>query len=122
MIPKWSETLQLLGSVLVSNVVASCYKWKRTYRLWMDGTFEDLDGASMEEITENFYKETQRMQKAYRQKIKQQVTENYKRRFKGNMDDPDVNNHPAPLKLCYQVGNPVCWLRSQALAKFPEMN
>ncbi|KAK3925188.1 Dynein heavy chain 7, axonemal [Frankliniella fusca] len=86
-----------------AELVFSCYKWKRTYRLWMDGTFEDLDGASMEEITDNFYKETQRMQKAYRQKIKQQVTENYKRRFKGNMDDPDVNNHPAPLKLCYQV-------------------
>ncbi|KAJ1520032.1 hypothetical protein ONE63_004262 [Megalurothrips usitatus] len=86
-----------------AELVFSCYKWKRTYRLWMDGTFEDLDGASMEEITDSFYKETQRMQKAYRQKIKQQVTENYKRRFKGNMDDPDVNNHPAPLKLCYQV-------------------
>lgn len=92
-------------------IFSSCHKWKRTYRLWMDGTFEDLDGATMEEITDTFYKETQRMQKAYRQKIKQQVTENYKRRFKGNMDDPDVNNHPAPLKLCYQVRRLRCCLR-----------
>lgn len=87
----------------------------------MDGTFEDLDGASMEEITDSFYKETQRMQKAYRQKIKQQVTENYKRRFKGNMDDPDVNNHPAPLKLCYQVSHIEWSVRPRAQgSRYPE--
>lgn len=50
-----------------------------------------------------FLRELLKTQQMYKGKCKQQATDNYPRRFKGIVDDPDVNNWPAPLKLCSQT-------------------
>lgn len=52
-------------------------------RLWMDGSFEDLDAETVETTTDEFYKEISKMQKTYKSKIKQQIQENAPRKFKG---------------------------------------
>lgn len=49
----------------------------------MDGSFEDLEAAVVEETTEEFYREILKTQKTYKSKIKQQIQENAPRKFKG---------------------------------------
>lgn len=36
-------------------------------------------------------------------KCKQHAVDNYPRRYRGVVDDPDFNNWPAPLKLCHET-------------------
>lgn len=42
-------------------------------------------------------------QKSYRSKLRQQIAENYPQKFKGNVDDPDFDSLPAPVKLCVKT-------------------
>ncbi|PSN57355.1 Dynein heavy chain 12 [Blattella germanica] len=79
------------------------YKWQRTFKLWMDGDFEFIETVKLEEKTEEFYQELMKTQKMYRAKLRQQTTENYPYRFKGNVEDPEFVNLPAPLKLCLKA-------------------
>jgi len=101
--------LEELKSIIepFAELVFLSNKWKRTYAVWMDGTFEDLNGTDMEAQTDNFYKDIVRIQKQYRQKIKQMIADNSPFRFTGNMDDPDSSNHPAPLKLSEQIAKQI---------------
>jgi dynein heavy chain len=48
-------------------------------------------------------REMVKTQKTYRSKLRQQVAENYPQKFKGNIDDPDFANLPAPMKLCLKT-------------------
>lgn len=66
----------------------------------MNGSFQDLDAGVVETTTEDFYKEFLETQKMFKAKIKQQIQDNVARRFKGNVDDPDPNNVPVPVKIC----------------------
>ncbi|XP_034826235.1 dynein axonemal heavy chain 7 [Maniola hyperantus] len=79
------------------------HKWKRSYYTWMDGPFEYLDHEKIEQDHDFYYKEFLRLSKAYRTKIKQQIAEGVEKRFQGLVDDPDLNNLPAPMKLCAQA-------------------
>jgi hypothetical protein len=49
------------------------------------------------------FREMVKTQKSYRSKLRQQVAENYPQKFKGNVDDPDFANLPAPVKLCLKA-------------------
>ncbi|XP_029012096.1 dynein axonemal heavy chain 12 [Betta splendens] len=42
--------------------------WQRTENRWMDGSFQDLDGESMEVKLDEFYREIFKMQKSFQQK------------------------------------------------------
>nr|CAD7398119.1 unnamed protein product [Timema cristinae] len=86
-----------------SRLVFQIYKWKRKYRVWMDGAFDELVMKVVEDKTEEFFREITKMQKVYRTKIRQQAVENNPRRFKGNVDDADFVNLPAPIKLCVKT-------------------
>lgn len=79
-----------------------CVKWYRFYEVWMDGCFEYLDPRFVEHTTEEFLKDFQKTQKFYRNKIKSD-TENPECRFKGQLEDPDVEKLPAPLKICARM-------------------
>ncbi|KAK6642963.1 hypothetical protein RUM43_004465 [Polyplax serrata] len=83
-----------------AKLLFTCHRWRRKYRLWMDGSFEDLNAEEVERTTDDFYKEILKTSKVYKAKIKQQTQENNPRRFKGNLDDPDPNMIPTPLKVC----------------------
>ncbi|XP_046961667.1 dynein axonemal heavy chain 12 [Vanessa cardui] len=79
------------------------HKWKRSYYTWMDGPFEYLDHEQIEQDHDFYYKEFLKLSKAYKAKIKQQISEGVEKRFQGLVDDPDINNLPAPMKLCAQA-------------------
>lgn len=85
------------------NLVFLVHRWKRSFYKWMDGPFEYLDHEEIEHEHDFFYKEFLKLSKAFKNKIKQQISEGVERRFQGLVDDPDVNNLPAPLKLCAQA-------------------
>ncbi|RVE47759.1 hypothetical protein evm_007648 [Chilo suppressalis] len=79
------------------------HRWKRSYYTWMDGVFEYLDHNQIEQDHDFYYKEFLKLSKSYKNKIKQQIAEGVEKRFQGLVDDPDVNNLPAPMKLCAQA-------------------
>ncbi|XP_026741703.1 dynein heavy chain 12, axonemal [Trichoplusia ni] len=85
------------------SLVYLVHKWKRSYYTWMDGPFEYLDHTQIEIDHDFYYKEFLKISKNYRQKIKQQIAEGVEKRFQGLVDDPDMNNLPAPMKLCAQA-------------------
>lgn len=85
------------------NLIYLVHKWKRSYYTWMDGPFEYLDHNQIEMDHDFYYKEFLKISKNYRQKIKQQIAEGVEKRFQGLVDDPDINNLPAPMKLCAQA-------------------
>ncbi|CAH0590400.1 unnamed protein product [Chrysodeixis includens] len=85
------------------NLIYLVHKWKRSFYTWMDGPFEYLDHVQIEMDHDFYYKEFLKISKNYRQKIKQQIAEGVEKRFQGLVDDPDVNNLPAPMKLCAQA-------------------
>jgi hypothetical protein len=43
------------------------------------------------------------MQKMYCAKLKQKAAENYQWKFKGNVEDLEFTNLPAPVKLCVKT-------------------
>ncbi|OWR51669.1 putative dynein beta chain ciliary [Danaus plexippus plexippus] len=85
------------------NLTYLVHKWKRSFYTWMDGPFEYLDHEKIEQDHDFYYKEFLKLSKAYRTKIKQQISEGVEKRFQGLVDDPDINNLPAPMKLCAQA-------------------
>ncbi|XP_061720397.1 dynein axonemal heavy chain 12-like [Cydia pomonella] len=85
------------------NLVHLAHKWKRSYYTWMDGVFEYLDHEQIEQDHDFYYKEFLKLSKVYRTKVKQQIVEGNERRFQGAPDDTDMNNVPAPMKLCAQA-------------------
>ncbi|XP_013163033.1 PREDICTED: dynein heavy chain 12, axonemal [Papilio xuthus] len=85
------------------NLVHLVHRWKRSYYTWMDGPFEFMDHLQIDQDHDFYYKEFLKLSKNYRNKIKQQIAEGVEKRFQGLVDDPDVNNMPAPMKLCAQA-------------------
>lgn len=99
-----SSLLEDMKSFVVpfSGLVKLCIKWYRYYDVWMDGCFEYLDPKFVQDQTEEFLKDFQKTQKFYRNKIKSD-TENPECRFKGQLEDPDIEKLPAPLKICARM-------------------
>ncbi|CAG9863129.1 unnamed protein product [Phyllotreta striolata] len=77
-----------------------CLKVDLSLSAWQDGPFENLDYASTKTTVERYHKELTDTYKIYRQKLRQAQDENLPLKFKGTVDDPDILNWPAPLKLC----------------------
>lgn len=99
-----SSLLEDMKSFVIpfSALVRLCIKWYRYYEVWMDGCFEYLDPKFVQDTTEDFLKDFQKTQKFYRNKIKSD-TENPECKFKGQLEDPDVEKLPAPLKICARM-------------------
>ncbi|OWK63542.1 Dynein heavy chain 7, axonemal [Lonchura striata] len=53
-------------------------KWQRTERRWMDGTFLELDGESMEAEIDEFYREMYKLLRLFQQKQKKAAMEKKK--------------------------------------------
>ncbi|XP_066149434.1 dynein axonemal heavy chain 7-like [Euwallacea fornicatus] len=68
--------------------------------VWQYGQFDLLDYESANRAVEKFCAELKEIKKTYRKKLRQAQDENLPIRFKGTVDDPDILNWPAPLKLC----------------------
>ncbi|XP_069675994.1 dynein axonemal heavy chain 7 isoform X3 [Periplaneta americana] len=85
------------------TLIFQIHKWHRTKRHWLEVEFSELVSDVVEDTTEQFLKDFVKVQKDYRSKIKQHIAENYPLRFKGIPDDPEMQNLPAPIKLCLKV-------------------
>jgi dynein heavy chain, axonemal len=86
-----------------ASLIKLCVKWYRFYDVWMDGCFEYLDPKFVETTTEDFLKDFQKTQKFYRNKIKSDTDTSPECKFKGQLEDPDVEKLPAPLKICARM-------------------
>lgn len=51
-------------------------EWLRNYYVWMDGPFEYLNARHVEKLVQNFQAEFEKIQKNYRNKIKQDMMGN----------------------------------------------
>ncbi|XP_044742046.1 dynein axonemal heavy chain 7-like [Chrysoperla carnea] len=83
-----------------TDLIMQCHSWLRTYSVFMNGPWENLSYEYVLTSVEKYKETFMKYQKQYNTKIRQQITDNVARRFKGMVDDPDFHNHPAPLKLC----------------------
>ncbi|XP_034447227.1 dynein heavy chain 12, axonemal [Hippoglossus hippoglossus] len=81
-------------------------KWQRTENRWMDGSFQDLEGESMEAQLDEFFREILKMLKFFQQKQNkvEQDTEMFVGKAKGqpSIDDPRKQENPNIL-LCSTV-------------------
>lgn len=103
-ISQYPDLDELKGYIIpFYELIYLLHKWRRSYYTWMDGVFEYIDNALVEEQHEEYYKEFLKLSKNFKVKIKQQIAENNERRFKGFVEDPDPMNLPAPMKLCAQA-------------------
>ncbi|XP_019944293.2 dynein axonemal heavy chain 12 [Paralichthys olivaceus] len=81
-------------------------KWQRTENRWMDGSFQDLEGESMEAQLDEFFREILKMLKFFQQKQNkvEQDTEMFVGTIKRqpSVDDPRKQENPNML-LCSTV-------------------
>lgn len=82
------------------HLLKLCLDVKRNLSVWLDGQFDQIRYEKTKTKVESFSKELKSTQKTYRNKLRQAQDENLQLRFKGTVDDPDILNWPAPLKLC----------------------
>lgn len=80
-----------------------CIRWLRHYNVWMYGPFELLVPTFVEEQLEMYTKEFMKMQKAYRNRIKQDMIGAPVCKFRGQAEDPNPDKHPVPLQLCSRM-------------------
>lgn len=82
------------------HLLKLCLDIQRNVSVWQDGPFENLSYEGTKASIEDFYQDLTELHKSYRKKLRQAQDENLPIRFKGTIDDPDILNWPAPLKLC----------------------
>lgn len=80
-----------------------CIRWLRHYNVWMYGPFENLVPSFVEETLENYSREFMKMQKAYRNRIKQDMIGTPICKFRGQAEDPNPEKQPVPLRLCQRM-------------------
>ncbi|KAG5675131.1 hypothetical protein PVAND_005060 [Polypedilum vanderplanki] len=103
--PKTNSTLleEMKGFVIpFAQLIQICINWYKKYEVWIDDCFEYLEPEKVQSSTEEFLRNFQKSQKFFRNKIKSD-TENPECRFKGQLEDPDVEKLPAPLKICARM-------------------
>lgn len=86
-----------------ATLIKLCIRWFRYNDVWMDGCFEYLDPKFVQETTEDFLAQFQKSQKFYRNKIKGDSDITAECKFKGQLEDPDIEKLPAPLKICSRM-------------------
>ncbi|XP_014210223.1 dynein heavy chain 7, axonemal-like [Copidosoma floridanum] len=99
--PKVDEVKEVMSSFC--SLIHVISQWQRNYGVWMDGPFEYLDAQLIREKTDSYFNKITEMHRAYKVKIKSDLTSNKPFKFSGIVDDPDPMQQPAPLKLCWQA-------------------
>ncbi|KAA8590936.1 hypothetical protein FQN60_001879 [Etheostoma spectabile] len=107
---KWDQTCYPELEVIKDNIepyqklFGLVLKWQRTENRWMDGSFQGLDGESMEVKVDEFFREIFKMLKFFQQKQNKAVQEKEKNagRRQPTEDDPKKLESPTVL-LCSTV-------------------
>ncbi|KAJ8927093.1 hypothetical protein NQ314_020365, partial [Rhamnusium bicolor] len=82
------------------HLLKLCLEVQKNLSVWQDGQFESLNYEPTRMSVDDYYKELSELHKSYRKTLRKAQDENLPVRFKGTVDDPDILNWPAPLKLC----------------------
>lgn len=82
------------------HLLKLCLDVQRNLSVWLDGQFDLINYDRVSQTVDKYTKDLLKTQKVYRSKLRQAQDENLSLRFKGTVDDPDMLNWPAPLKLC----------------------
>lgn len=86
-----------------ADLIFESHHWLRTYTKFMNGPWELLTYDNVNATVTKYKASFLTSQRMYILKIRQQIADGVVRRFKGQVDDPDFHNHPAPLKLCAEA-------------------
>ncbi|XP_067302544.1 dynein axonemal heavy chain 12 [Pseudorasbora parva] len=80
-------------------------KWQRTRKRWMDGSFLDLDGESIELEVEEYIREIYKMLKFFQQKQKKAEQEKEKKAGKKRQpkDEEEIKRENATIDICSTV-------------------
>lgn len=62
-----------------------CIEWKRYNEVWLYGPFEYLNPRFVEETADKYFKEFNRMQKYYRNRVRQDMSGNPVCKFRVRM-------------------------------------
>uniref|UniRef100_A0A3P8ZCE8 AAA+ ATPase domain-containing protein n=1 Tax=Esox lucius TaxID=8010 RepID=A0A3P8ZCE8_ESOLU len=97
-------------------------KWQRTEKRWMDGTFLDLNGESMEVEVDEFFREIYKMLKFFQQK--QKKAEQEKEKIAGGVtkrspreEDPMKQECPTAF-ICSAVMEPRHWSQMSEIVNY----
>ncbi|XP_059612585.1 dynein axonemal heavy chain 7 [Phlebotomus argentipes] len=88
-----------------AKLMKLCIEWLRHFYVWMDGPFEYLEPNFVAQTVDEYLKEFQETQKYYHNRIKADLIGNPICKFRGQTEDPSVEKHPVPLKLCWKMIN-----------------
>ncbi|XP_038668758.1 dynein heavy chain 12, axonemal [Scyliorhinus canicula] len=110
---KWDLTIYPLAeSIKVTTepfqkLFAQILKWQRSEKKWMDGSFLDLNGESMEAEVDEFFREIYKMLKFFRQKQKKAELERRKsaprRRLVAEEEVEEEKKESASVTICSVV-------------------
>ncbi|XP_076648749.1 dynein heavy chain at 62B [Halictus rubicundus] len=87
------------------------YCWQRHSGVWLNGPFEYLDSSVIENTTNEYFSDFNKISKQYKTRIKMELATNYAHGFSGSPDDPDPYQQPAPLTLCHQLIEDIKWFK-----------
>ncbi|XP_069795725.1 dynein axonemal heavy chain 12 isoform X2 [Narcine bancroftii] len=107
---KWDLTTYPLDEVIRVNtepfqkLFALILKWQRSEKKWMDGSFLDLNGESLEVEVDEFFREVYKMLKFFRQKEKKAEVEKKKaaprRRLVAEEEEAEEKKENATIAMC----------------------
>uniref|UniRef100_A0A9J7YDE2 Dynein axonemal heavy chain 12 n=1 Tax=Cyprinus carpio carpio TaxID=630221 RepID=A0A9J7YDE2_CYPCA len=92
-------------------------KWQRTRKRWMDGSFLDLNGESIELEVEEYIREIYKMQKFFQQKHKKAEQEKEKiAGLKRKPKEEEDKQESATILICTSVVEPRHWEQMSEIA------
>ncbi|XP_055503511.1 dynein axonemal heavy chain 12 [Leucoraja erinacea] len=107
---KWDLTTYPLADIIKVNtepfqkLFALVLKWQRSEKKWMDGSFLDLNGESLEAEVDEFFREVYKMLKYFRQKEKKAELEKKKvaprRRVVAEEEVAEEKKENATMAMC----------------------
>ncbi|XP_072525468.1 dynein axonemal heavy chain 12 isoform X2 [Salminus brasiliensis] len=107
---KWDQTVYPEVDVIKENiepyqkVFGLVLKWQRTEKRWMDGSFLDLNGESMEAELDEFLRDVYKMLKFFQQKQKKAEQERGKMAAVRQRPGENEQDHRSPMVLiCFRV-------------------
>ncbi|XP_017568229.2 dynein heavy chain 12, axonemal isoform X1 [Pygocentrus nattereri] len=107
---KWDLTMYPEVDVIKENIepyqklFGFVLKWQRTEKRWMDGSFLDLNGESMEAEVDEFFREVYKMLKFFQQKQKKAEQEREKTVEVRQRPGENEDKHESPtILICLSV-------------------
>ncbi|XP_066529410.1 dynein axonemal heavy chain 12 [Hoplias malabaricus] len=106
---KWEQTVYPEVDIIKEHIdpyqklFGLVLKWQRTEKRWMDGSFLDLNGESMEAELDEFFREVYKMVKYFQQKQKKAEQEREKIAVKRKPRETEDKQESPTVMICLNV-------------------